>query len=113
MHRDILITGCSSGIGLEAAQTLRRRGWRVITACRAQNDVDRRRADGFDAVRLDYADPASVEAGWRAALDLTGGRMDAVFNNGGHGMSGAVEDVSRAALEYVFHSNLLFDWHRS
>ncbi len=106
MCPDVLITGCSSGIGLEAAQTLRRRGWRVIAACRAQDDVDRRQAEGFDAVRLDYADPASVDEGWRAALTLTGGRMDALFNNGGHGMSGAVEDVSRAALEHVFHSNV-------
>jgi NAD(P)-dependent dehydrogenase (short-subunit alcohol dehydrogenase family) len=104
--RSILITGCSSGIGLEAARTLRDRGWQVIAACRKPADVEARAAEGFDAVRIDHGDADSVEAGWAAAMGLTGGRLDALFNNGGHGMSGAAEDISRAALEHVFHSNV-------
>jgi NAD(P)-dependent dehydrogenase (short-subunit alcohol dehydrogenase family) len=104
--RSILITGCSSGIGLEAAQTLRTRGWQVIAACRKSADVDRLAAEGFDAVRIDHGDADSVEAGWSEAMALTGGRLDALFNNGGHGMSGAAEDIPRAALEHVFHSNV-------
>jgi len=106
MDRDIRITGCSSGIGLAAARGLRARGWRVIAACRKPQDVDARRADGFASVRIDHGDPESVEAGWAAAMDITGGRLDALFNNGGHGMSGAGEDVPRAALEHVFQSNV-------
>ncbi len=106
MSGDILITGCSSGIGLEAARTLKARGWRVIAACRKEADVAARRDEGFDAVQIDHGDPDSVAAGWDAALEITGGRMDALFNNGGHGMSGAGEDLPRAALEHVFHSNV-------
>jgi NAD(P)-dependent dehydrogenase (short-subunit alcohol dehydrogenase family) len=106
MARSILITGCSSGIGLETAHVLRARGWHVIAACRAADDMRALRDDGFDAVQIDYGDAAGVTMGWKAALDLAGGRLDAVFNNGGHGMSGAVEDISRAALEHVFHSNV-------
>jgi len=106
MTRTILITGCSSGIGAEAAATLRARGWHVIAACRKPKDVARLAGDGFDAIRLDYGDAASVEAGWQAALSKAGGRIDALFNNGGHGMAGAAEDVPRAALEHVFHSNV-------
>jgi NAD(P)-dependent dehydrogenase (short-subunit alcohol dehydrogenase family) len=104
--RSILITGCSSGIGLEAARTLRGRGWQVIAACRKPADVERLAGDGFDTVRIDHGDAESVEAGWAAAMALTGGRLDALFNNGGHGMSGAGEDIPRAALEHVFHSNV-------
>jgi NAD(P)-dependent dehydrogenase (short-subunit alcohol dehydrogenase family) len=104
--RSILITGCSSGIGLAAARTLRDRNWRVISACRKPEDVEARRAEGFDSVRIDHGDAASVEAGWTEAMQLTGGTLDALFNNGGHGMSGAAEDVPRQALELVFASNV-------
>jgi NAD(P)-dependent dehydrogenase (short-subunit alcohol dehydrogenase family) len=106
LTRSILITGCSSGIGLAAAHTLRGRGWRVIAACRKPEDVAARQADGFDSVRIDHGDAASVEQGWREAMEMTGGTLDALFNNGGHGMSGAAEDVPREALELVFASNV-------
>jgi NAD(P)-dependent dehydrogenase (short-subunit alcohol dehydrogenase family) len=106
MSRTILITGCSSGIGRAAADALRARDWRVIAACRQPADVTRLRDDGFDSVCLDYSDERSVAEGWQAALSLADGRMDAVFNNGGHGMPGAAEDLPRAALECVFHSNV-------
>jgi NAD(P)-dependent dehydrogenase (short-subunit alcohol dehydrogenase family) len=39
-------------------------------------------------------------------MEITGGTLDALFNNGGHGMSGAAEDVPRDALEHVFASNV-------
>jgi NAD(P)-dependent dehydrogenase (short-subunit alcohol dehydrogenase family) len=106
MGGTILITGCSSGIGEAAAHALRARGWQVIAACRQAADVARLTAEGFEAVRLDHADPASVAEGFEAALAFTGGRLDALFNNGGHGMPGAAEDVPRGGLEEVFHSNL-------
>lgn len=106
MTRSILITGCSSGIGLTAAWTLRDRGWHVIAACRKAEDVAARIEEGFASVQIDHGDPKSVEAGWSATMEITGGTLDALFNNGGHGMSGAAEDIPRDGLELVFASNV-------
>lgn len=78
----------------------------MIAACRSARDVAARQKDGFDSVQIDHGDPAGVDAGWQAAMEITGGTLDALFNNGGHGMSGAAEDISREALEHVFASNL-------
>jgi NAD(P)-dependent dehydrogenase (short-subunit alcohol dehydrogenase family) len=77
-----------------------------IAACRKAEDVAARQAEGFDSVRIDHGDAASVERGWREAMEIDGRALDALFNNGGHGMSGAAEDVPREALELVFASNV-------
>jgi NAD(P)-dependent dehydrogenase (short-subunit alcohol dehydrogenase family) len=108
--RAILITGCSSGIGLDAALALRARGWRVLAACRQEADCRRLRAMGFESPRLDYADPGSVAAAAAWALEATGGRLDALFNNGAYACPGALEDLPREALEAIFAANL-FGWH--
>jgi NAD(P)-dependent dehydrogenase (short-subunit alcohol dehydrogenase family) len=108
--KSILITGCSSGIGLDAAQTLRARGWRVFATCRQQGDVDRLRGEGFDSFLLDYADEASIEAALADVLTATGGMLDALFNNGAYACPGAVEDLPRGALRAIFEVNL-FGYH--
>ncbi len=108
--KSILITGCSSGIGLDAAQTLRARGWRVFATCRQQGDVDRLRAEGFDSFLLDYADEASIESALADVLTATDGTLDALFNNGAYACPGAVEDLPRGALRAIFEVNL-FGYH--
>ncbi|MEY8799657.1 SDR family NAD(P)-dependent oxidoreductase [Leisingera sp. XS_AS12] len=110
MKRTILITGCSSGIGLDAARGMRARGWRVFASCRQQRDCDRLRAEGFESPRIDYTDPASIDAGLAQVLDATGGTLDALFNNGAHGLPGAVEDLPTDALRAIFETNF-FGWH--
>lgn len=106
MKPTILITGCSSGIGLDAAQGLREAGWHVFASCRQQDDCDRMRAMGFDSPRLDYADPDSLRDGLAEVLATTGGTLDALFNNGAHGLPGAVEDLPRDGLRAIFEVNL-------
>lgn len=108
--KSILITGCSSGIGYDAAHGLKARGWRVFAACRQQSDVDRLRAQGLEAVQLDYADPASIRAALAHVLDQTGGTLDALFNNGAYACPGAAEDLPREALAEIFEVNV-FGWH--
>lgn len=108
--RTILITGCSSGIGRDAAHGLRARGWRVFASCRREEDCARLIADGFDSPRIDYTDAESIRAGLSEVLGATGGRLDALFNNGAHGLPGAVEDLPTDALRAIFETNL-FGWH--
>ena len=108
--RTVLITGCSSGIGYASAHLLHARGWQVVASCRRQDDVDRLRGEGLPCVRLDYEDGASIEAGFREALQLTGGRLDALFNNGAYAIPGRVEDLPTDALRQIFEANL-FGWH--
>lgn len=108
--RSVLITGCSSGIGYDAAHGMRARGWHVFASCRQASDCDRLRAEGFDSPLIDYADPASIAAGLAEVLAATGGRLDALFNNGAFGCPGAVEDLPREALAAIFEVNL-FGYH--
>lgn len=109
-QKAILITGCSSGIGEHAAYALRDEGWRVFASCRKQEDCDRLRAEGFDAPRIDYTDPASIETGLAEVLAATNGRLDALFNNGAHGLTAAVEDLPVDGLRAIFEANV-FGWH--
>jgi len=106
-QKSILITGCSSGMGYDAAKTLKKRGWRVFATCRAEADCARLRGDGFESFRLDYEDETSVKAAVDEVLSRTNGTLDALFNNGAYAIPGAVEDLSRAALRTIFEANFL------
>jgi NAD(P)-dependent dehydrogenase (short-subunit alcohol dehydrogenase family) len=108
--RSILITGCSSGIGANAALGLKGRGWRVFASCRQEEDCARLRVEGFESPRLDYTDPASMESALAEVLEATGGTLDALFNNGAIALPGAVEDIPTDALRAIFETNL-FGWH--
>jgi len=108
--RIVLITGCSSGIGHDAARALRARGWRVFAACRKQADCARLRAEGFEAPRIDYEDEVSIASGLSEVLAATGGRLDALYNNGAYAIPGPVEDVPPEALRRIFQANLI-GWH--
>jgi NAD(P)-dependent dehydrogenase (short-subunit alcohol dehydrogenase family) len=109
-QKSMLITGCSSGIGYDAAHGLAARGWRVFATCRKQDDCVRLRTEGFESFVLDYADEASVSAALAQVLAATGGTLDALFNNGAFALPGAAEDLPRAGLREVFETNV-FGWH--
>lgn len=108
--RSILITGCSSGIGYTCAHGLARRGWLVIASARQAADVARLRDEGLRSVQLDLDAPDSIQNALAETLAITGGTLDALFNNGAFGLPGAVEDLSRAALRAQLETNLL-GWH--
>lgn len=103
--QSVLITGCSSGIGYVTAQELKRRGHRVIASARQLVDVEKLRAEGFEAVQLDLADSSSIQSAVLQVLSLTGGKLDVLFNNGAYGQAGAVEDLRREVLREQFETN--------
>ncbi|WP_324751464.1 SDR family oxidoreductase [Roseovarius sp. Pro17] len=109
-QRSILITGCSSGIGYDAAHGLAARGWRVFAACRKPEDCARLQGEGLHSPQIDYADTESIAAGLAEVLEITGGRLDALFNNGAFACPGLVEDLPTGALREIFETNL-FGWH--
>ena len=108
--KTVLITGCSTGIGYDAAHALRALGWRVFASCRKEADCARLRDEGFDSPRIDYEDEASIEAGLAEVLEATGGRLDALFNNGAYAIAGPVEDIPTAAMRAIFQANFI-GWH--
>ena len=108
--KTILITGCSSGIGYDAAHGLRDRGWRVFASCRQQKDCDRLRAQGFDSPLIDYTDEVTISSGLADVLEATDGTLDALFNNGAYANPGLVEDLPTDALRAIFETNV-FGWH--
>lgn len=105
-YKSVLITGCSSGIGHYAARGLKARGYRVFATARKEEDVERLRAQGLESLRLDLDDSASIHAALEEILELTAGRLYGLFNNGGYGQPGAVEDLSRDMLRAQFETNV-------
>ena len=108
--RNVLITGCSSGIGYDAAVTLKQRGHTVIATARQPQDVERLRNEGLTSFQLDLTDSDSIRSGVEQTLEHTGGRIDVLFNNGAYAQPGAVEDLTRDTLRKQFETNL-FGWH--
>lgn len=100
----VLITGCSSGIGHDAAVFLQSRGWRVLATARKPEDVARLQREGLESFALDLADEDSVARG--AAEAIARGPVHALVNNAAHATPGAVEDLPRGALRAIFETNL-------
>ncbi len=108
MTRSILITGCSSGIGLDAARTMRERGWRVIATARKPEDLARlKNFLGVETLPLELADPQSIATCAIQALEMTRGKIDALFNNAAFAQAGAIEDLSPKLLREQFEVNVI------
>ena len=109
--RSILITDCSSGIGLASAREMKARGWRVFATARKPHDIARLRDEvGVESLYLDYAEPQSIAEAAGTVLKATGGKLTALFNNGSYGQPGAVEDLKPDALRAQFEAGV-FGWH--
>ena len=109
-RRAIIVTGASSGIGAFCARALKDDGWRVFATARKPEDIAALEAAGIEAFYLDYREPDSIAALVEAVLQRTGGRLDALYNNGAHAQPGAVEDLPVEALREQMEANL-FGWH--
>jgi len=101
----VLITGCSSGIGLDAARHLQANGWDVVATCRKPEDIAARQAEGMECLHLELSDENSVTA--CVAQALAGGPINALVNNAAFALPGAVEDMPRGAMRAILETNLL------
>ncbi len=106
----IIVTGCSSGIGAHCARALKAEGWRVFATVRREEDLAPLDTDGIEAFLMDYTKPETIAALVEAVLARTGGRLDALFNNGAYGQAGAVEDLPVEALRIQMETNVI-GWH--
>ncbi|NKB24994.1 MAG: SDR family NAD(P)-dependent oxidoreductase [Kiritimatiellae bacterium] len=105
--KSVLVTGCPSGIGFACAAVLRDAGWCVFPTARKQEDLDHLQANGFTPVRLKVADSDSVQQAIEQTLELSKGQLGGVVNNAGFGQPGALEDLSREAMQYQFEVNVI------
>ncbi|MCK5697626.1 MAG: SDR family NAD(P)-dependent oxidoreductase [Gammaproteobacteria bacterium] len=105
-QKSILITGCSTGIGLCCAYELKKQHYRVFATARKMEDVIQLNAQGFESYQLDLAESNSIKTALKQILKQTGGTLDALFNNGAYGQPGAVEDLSRHVLTTQFQTNV-------
>jgi NAD(P)-dependent dehydrogenase (short-subunit alcohol dehydrogenase family) len=80
MQKSVLVTGCSSGIGLESALDLKRQGFNVLAACRKAEDVARMQELGLTGV-AGSGRPQSVERAAAEVIALTDNRLYGLFNN--------------------------------
>ncbi len=105
-NRNVIVTGCSSGIGQATAEHLRSRGWRGFPSARKTEDLERLQASGFECIAMEMAESDSVKAGFKRAMQMCSGQIGALVNNAGYGQPGALEDLSREDLRRQFEVNV-------
>ncbi|DAB32041.1 MAG TPA: short-chain dehydrogenase [Sulfurospirillum sp. UBA11407] len=103
---NILLTGCSSGIGYFCAHELAKNGYQVYATCKEEKDVQRLQTEGLKAYKLDLRDSKSIAEALAWVVMQTDGKIDVLFNNGAYGQPGAVEDLKRSVLTEQFETNV-------
>ena len=101
----VLITGCSSGIGLALAEAFQSAGFEVWASARKPEDVARLQAIGLTARQLDVNDEASL-ATLAAELEQRGNGLDVLINNAGYGAMGPLLDGGVEAIRRQFETNV-------
>jgi NAD(P)-dependent dehydrogenase (short-subunit alcohol dehydrogenase family) len=100
--KTILITGCSSGFGLEIARYFLDRDWKVIATMRTPDDDVLPRSERLRVLALNVTDPDSI----RQAVDAAG-PIDVLVNNAGIGLLGALEGISMDSAREIFETNTI------
>jgi len=100
--KTVLITGCSSGFGLETARYFHEQGWNVVATMRTPREDALPRSERLRMLALDVTNPTSI-----AQAVETAGPIDVLVNNAGIGVLGALEGTSMATVRDVFETNTL------
>jgi NAD(P)-dependent dehydrogenase (short-subunit alcohol dehydrogenase family) len=98
--KTILITGCSSGFGLEIARYFLDRDWKVVATMRRPREDVLPRSEHLRVLALDVTDPESIRQAVEAA-----GPIDVLVNNAGFGAASPVEATSMATVRELFETN--------
>ena len=98
--KTVLITGCSSGYGLETARHFLAQGWRVVATMRTPRAELLPRSEHLRVLPLDVTKPESIAAALEAA-----GPVDVLVNNAGLGLFGAFEATPMATVREIFETN--------
>ncbi|MGY1901154.1 SDR family oxidoreductase [Nocardia gipuzkoensis] len=98
--KTILITGASSGYGLETARYFHSHGWRVIATMRTPREDVLPESDRIEILQLDVTDPDSIAAAFAQA-----GPIDVLVNNAGIGSIGVVEATPLDKARELFETN--------
>jgi short-subunit dehydrogenase len=103
---NIVITGCSTGIGLETAKYLKAKFVKVYPTARDPKDVKMLKEQGFEhAMQLDVRKPDEITAVITKVLEIDS-KIDVWFNNAGYGQPGAMEDITIEVLKAQFETNV-------
>jgi len=103
---NIVITGCSTGIGLETAKYLKDKFVKVYPTARDPKDVEMLKELGFEhAMQLDVRKPDEITAAIAKVLEIDS-KIDVWFNNAGFGQPGAMEDITTEVLKAQFETNV-------
>jgi NAD(P)-dependent dehydrogenase (short-subunit alcohol dehydrogenase family) len=111
MNQTILVTGCSTGLGLETAVYLAEQGYDVYASMRdltrrgTLDDEARRRGVQLKVVQLDITDPSSIDAAIQQVVREAGG-IYGLVNNAGIGLRGYFEDLEDDEIRQVFEANV-------
>jgi NAD(P)-dependent dehydrogenase (short-subunit alcohol dehydrogenase family) len=103
------ITGASSGLGRAVAERVLAEGDRVVATARnlsALDDLAGPRPEAVIPLPLDVTNPEQVQTAVAAAIGRAGA-IDVLVNNAGHGLIGALEELSDAQIERIVGTNLL------
>jgi NAD(P)-dependent dehydrogenase (short-subunit alcohol dehydrogenase family) len=98
----ILITGCSSGFGLQTAKLFLDRGWKVVATMRAPNAELLPASDHLRILPLDVTNPASI-----AETVMEAGEIDVLVNNAGFGAPAPIELTAPETARSLFETNTL------
>ena len=104
--KNILITGCSSGIGKNVAITLHNKGWRVFATCRSKTDCNFFTKLGLESFPLDLLEEDSINCAVNLVKEKTKSQLDVLYNNGAYAIPGAIQDIPRSAMREIFEVNV-------
>ncbi|MEN6509714.1 MAG: SDR family oxidoreductase [Smithella sp.] len=102
----VLISGCSSGIGLSLAHEFTSRGCRVFATARKPEAIEHLKKEKIDTAALDVTDQKSIDACVAEVLNRAG-RIDVLVNNAGYALIGPMIDLSIDDLRHEFETNVI------